>query len=506
MSTSLLPSVRLAALFALSAAAGIAPLSPLATTRAFAAPIVSSGAPTSLPAYSGAASDFRPLKVKKPPKHPFMAKNGRSNVHNDAWMTDTYWGKGPIGNAPYTLSIALGQDCISIAFDRKGRIVTACSNLTTRTLYVIDPLTLQVLDSEPLPYVEAPMGQDPFTSSSGGIYFYLDRQDRALVGAADGRLLVYSVSKDAPFLALDSEYDLTAALAGDRITSALPDWQGRVWFIGRYTGVVGVLDLDTGNIETMLLNEEIENSFAVAEEGVYIVTDTSMYRLEAGDDDVPVVVWSQEYQNSGIAKIGQFNAGSGTTPTIMNGGYVAITDNADPMNVVVYRRAETLELGQDRVVCEVPVFGAGASATENSLIATGNSLIVENNFGYYITTTMNGAVSSPGITRIDVREDGSGCDVVWTSTEVAPSCVPKVSTKTGLVYLYTKDPDPVNTTSDAWFWTALDFATGETVWKRLAGTGLSFNNHYAGIALGPKGRPTAYVGTVGGIVAVRDSK
>ena len=75
-----------------------------------------------------------PLKVKKPPRHPFMAKNGRSNVHNDPWMTDTYWGKGPIGNAPYTLSVALGQDCISIAFDRKGRLVTACSNLTTRTL------------------------------------------------------------------------------------------------------------------------------------------------------------------------------------------------------------------------------------------------------------------------------------------------------------------------------------------------------------------------------------
>jgi hypothetical protein len=477
----------------------------LSIPRAWAAPISSSGSPTSLPAYSGAPADFAPIKVKKPPRHPFMARNGRSNVHNDPWMTDTYWGKGPIGDAPYTLSIALGQDCISIAFDRKGRIVTACSNLTTRTLYVIDPLTLQVLDSEPLPYVEPPMGQDPFTSSSGGVYFYLDREDRAVVGAADGRLLVYAVSKDAPYLSLSAEYDLNAALAGDRITSALPDWQGRVWFVGRYTGVVGVLDLETGIIGNTVLGEEIENSFAVAEEGVYIVTDTSMYRLEAGADQVPVVVWSEEYQNSGLTKTGQFNAGSGTTPTVMNGGYVAITDNADPMNVVVYRRAETLDLGQDRIVCEVPVFSAGASATENSLIATGNSLIVENNFGYYITTTMNGAVSSPGITRIDVREDGSGCDVVWTSTEIAPSCVPKVSTKSGLVYLYTKDPDPVNTTSDAWFWTALDFATGDTVWKRLAGTGLQFNNHYAGIALGPKGRPTAYVGTVGGIVAVRDS-
>ncbi len=502
MSASRTSPGRLASLVGLAAAVFLVPVT---STRALAAPIAGSGSPTSLPAYSGAPSVLKPLKAKKPPRHPFMAKNGRSNVHNDPWMTDTYWGKGPVGNNPNVFSIALGQDCISIAFDRKGRIVTACSNLTTRTLYVIDPLTLAVVSSVALPYVAPPMGQDPFTSSSGGVYFYLDRYDRAVVGAADGRLLVYQIHAKYPYIELDGEYDLNTALAGDRITSALPDWQGRVWFVGRYTGVVGVLDLTSGSIQTTTLGEEIENSFAVAEEGVYIVSDASMYRFEAGTDNVPTVVWSETYQNSGISKTGQFNAGSGTTPTVMNEGYVAITDNADPMNVVVYRRAETLELGQDRVVCEVPVFGAGASATENSLIATGNSIIVENNYGYYITTTNNGAVSSPGVTRIDVREDGSGCDVVWTSTEIAPSCVPKVSTKTGLLYLYTKDPDPVNTTSDAWFWTAVDFRTGATVWKRLAGTGLQFNNHYAGIALGPKGSPTAYVGTVGGIVAVRDA-
>lgn len=466
--------------------------------------IADSGAPTTLADYSGAPSTAKPLKVRKPPKHPFMATGSRSNVHNDAWMTDTYWGKGPVGTDPQVWSTALGRDCVSIAFDRKGRIVTACSNLTSRVLYVIDSQSLRTLASVDLPYVAPPMGQDPFTSSSGGIYFYLDKKDRAVVGAADGRVLVYGVHPKSPVLTLDAEYDLTAALAGDRITSVLPDWQGRMWFVGRYTGVVGVLDPESGAIQTITLNEEIENSFSVDVDGVYIVSDTSMYRFTAGADNVPTVVWSEAYQNSGVAKLGQFNAGSGTTPTVMNDGYVAITDNADPMNVVVYRKAATLAPGQDRVVCEVPVFGAGASATENSLIAVGNSLIVENNFGYYLTSTLNGPVSTPGVSRIDVAEDGSGCSVVWTSQERAPSCVPKVSTKSGLVYLFTKDPDPVNTTSDAWFWTALDFRTGATVWKKLAGTGLQYNNHYAGIALSSKGKPTAYVGAVGGIVAIRD--
>ena len=61
--------------------------------------------------------------------------------------------------------------------------------------------------------------------------------------------------------------------------------------------------------------------------------------------------------------------------------------------------------------------------------------------------------------------------------------------------------------ADPWYWTALDARTGRVVWKKLAGWGGEYNNHYAGIALGraPRtGRVTAYVGGVGGIMALRD--
>ena len=87
------------------------------------------------------------------------------------------------------------------------------------------------------------------------------------------------------------------------------------------------------------------------------------------------------YDNVGIKKPGQFDAGSGTTPTLMGRRYLSITDNADPMQVVVLRRARWLRRGQRRRVCEQPVFRKGASATENSIIATGRSMIVENNYG-----------------------------------------------------------------------------------------------------------------------------
>src|SRR6202011_6225077 len=104
--------------------------------------------------------------------------------------------------------------------------------------------------------------------------------------------------------------------------------------------------------------------------------------------------------NVGIVKPGQTEDGSGTTPNLMGSEYVAITDNADPMDVVVYRRAK--RVSGSRVVCTVPVFRPGASSTDTSLIGTGRSIIVENNYGYTgPTATTNGASTAPGIERID---------------------------------------------------------------------------------------------------------
>ena len=225
----------------------------------------------------------------------------------------------------------------------------------------------------------------------------------------------------------------------ERISSALPDWQGRIWFVSKKSGVIGVLDKKTGKIESIRLGEEIENSFSIDKSGVYIASDKRMYRFNAGKDNKPVVDWKVTYKNSGITKPSQLNAGTGTTPTIFHGGdYVTITDNADPMNVVVYRTAKKLPKGTKRTVCETPVFGKGASATENSIIAAGNSLFVENNYGYQDPLGPNaGAPTTAGFARVDVNAKGTGCKVRWTNkTAPVPTVVSKLSTKTGLLYTY----------------------------------------------------------------------
>jgi outer membrane protein assembly factor BamB len=301
-----------------------------------------------------------------------------------------------------------------------------------------------------------------------------------------------------------ADYDLNKVLTNDeRISSALPDFEGRIWFVSKKDGVVGVLDPRTGKVATTKLGEEVENSFAVDRDGVYIASDKRMYRFDAGKNLKPRVTWKVTYKNSGLHKPSQVDAGTGTTPTIMPNGMVSITDNADPMNVVVYRTAAKLDRGQKRTVCAVPVFGKGASATENSLISAGRSLFVENNYGYQDPFgEQAGAPTTRGFARVDVDKDGNGCKLKWTNTTAAaPSVVAKVSTKTGLLYTYLAPDDPNG--SHPWYWAAIDTRTGKEVWRQLAGTGFSYNNSYAGLSLGPDG--TAYVGTFGGLQSLRDA-
>jgi hypothetical protein len=299
---------------------------------------------------------------------------------------------------------------------------------------------------------------------------------------------------------LRRDFDVSGRLASDdKIVSALPDWEGRIWFASR-AGVVGWVDRHSGKVHTRDLRAPIGNSFAVDEHrGVYMVTDAALYRLDANHGRVRIV-WQHGYPNDGTVKPGQTEAGSGTTPTIMGGGrYVAITDNADPVHVMVFKRRARPQ--GNRVVCRAPVFHKGRSSTDQSLIGAGRALIAENNYGYSIAATQNGGVTAPGLQRVDVDRDGRGCHTVWYSAQRAPSVVPKVSAKAGLVYTYTKPPRSDD--QDAWYLTALDFDTGRMIWRRLAGEGLGYNNNYAPATIAPNG--TAYVGVLGGLVKFRDA-
>jgi hypothetical protein len=402
----------------------------------------------------------------------------------------------------------IGGECPTINFDSQGRIISVCVRDRRPSLVLLDPDTLTVLARHSLPRRRAPLLRlrKAVEDTSGGAYFYLDAQDRAVIGTADGNIdVIATVKTDEGYdFELAQRYALQEELTLpdgelDKITAVMPDYQGNYWFAARY-GTVGVVRTDGTVRSTRLSGEEIQNSFSISVNGVFIVTDHALYRFEHDVESGPKLVWREEYDRGQRKKVGQVNQGSGTTPTLLGDDYVAIADNAEPrMNVLVYKQARDADR---RLVCKLPVFDEGQSATENTLIGHGRSLIVENNAGYDIFRTMRrGRTSAPGVARIDLRPDESGCDVVWESAEISQTTVPKLSAANGLIYLYTKLPNAPRRT-DAYYFTAIDFDTGRTVYRVLTGTGMRYDNHWAAISLAPDG--TAFVGVLNGIVRIRD--
>ena len=70
------------------------------------------------------------------------------------------------------------------------------------------------------------------------------------------------------------------------------------------------------------------------------MTTAALYRL-GRDAAGPTVRWRAPYDRGSERKPGQLSQGSGTPPTPVAGGLVAITDNANPtMHVAFHRRSD----------------------------------------------------------------------------------------------------------------------------------------------------------------------
>ena len=457
------------------------------------------------------------------PANPFMSDSGANSMHADTYASDTHPWAGPVGHAP-TVTFSGKGPCAGMAVTHEHLLVLQCGGAQNFTLRLVDPVTLADLATYKLPPRPSTLqavesaNLDKVYSDSSGAYFYLDNADRAVVADAAQHIQrirhVQAQDGSWSFVRTD-DWDLSGYLphdcttytnplpkgSCDPITGVLPDWHGLLWWITRY-GRVGTLDPRTGHVQIRYLRgEEIENSHAVSEDGVAVVSDHAMYMFRASRSGAPEVAWRAPYDRGSARKVGQINQGSGTTPTFLGRDFVAITDNADArMHVLVYRRAVSLAPGQHRLYCSVPVFGNGRSATENSLVGWGNGLVVENNYGYLNPTTrVTGGTQPGGVTKVVV--DARGCHVAWTSSVLSPSVVPKLSRANGKLYLYS--PKPVAPGVDEWRLLVVDWRTGRTVAAIPTGRGAPYDNAWAPITLGPNG--SAYISCFGGLLAVRDS-
>src|SRR5688572_21296068 len=126
------------------------------------------------PAFIGDPATPQPIEAPPlAPQHPYLAPNGRSNIHDDAYMTDAYEGPGPLGRGTTRRDVFEARDCATVTFDSKGRIVTVCVGLDRPVLALKDPVTLATLASLNLPPRQLGAG-NPFQDFTGGGYFFLD--------------------------------------------------------------------------------------------------------------------------------------------------------------------------------------------------------------------------------------------------------------------------------------------------------------------------------------------
>ncbi len=461
-----------------------------------------------------------PIPHAEIPQHPFMAVNGTSNMHCDAYMSDTYEASGPVGPDLRVKSRTQGFGGYgTITFDSRGRLVAVYSNGRRFQLELMDPRTLAELasyDLPPRPAYWLLQGVMPWQYIGAGMYFYLDNEDRAIVPTTRNTVLVIQVPEAGGEFELVREYDLRDHVVPmswphqDSVAWVLPDWGGEYYWYATTAGVVGTIEIATGRVHTLRLEgERIENSFAVGEDGVFIVSDHALYRFVLGKGGEIAVAWRTPYDRGPHKKPGHISRGSGTSVSLVGNpedGFVVITDNAEPrIHLLFVRRAD------GEVVCRQPLFQEGKSGTDVSVVcfehadADGKgtgvySVLVENNWGHH---TFPRSRPVGGLVRVDLIRHADGsyeCRKIWESSEKSIG-VFKLSLGNGLVYMYWRNEScPVT----KWYLTAIDFATGRTVYKKLVGRGLGYNNWAGALFLHPDGG-RLYSTTIFGLVMISDA-
>lgn len=491
-------------------------------------PVAIAGQSIDAPAFVGRPAQQQPIAVSLA-EHPQLAAGGISTIHSGAYNSDVHLPSGPLGHKPQLITrkgpTLIGGMCSTTVFGKSDVLITFCGSLAGFEFQMLEPKTLRLLARYRLPQrpttLEGLLKFDPdimMSDTSGGAYFYLDR-DGFIVFAdsrqhvqklghrqtADGRWEFYQdahwdLSSHVPLDCFSLLNWSPSAAQCDPITAVTPDHDGLIWWVTR-KGRIGTLNADTGDVQLIELSgEEIQNSFAADAEAIYIVSDHAMYAFRANSEGRPQQLWREVYDRGSYRKTGLATQGAGTTPTLIGNDYITVTDNTDQrVNLLVWKRQP--EFGGERLVCKVPLFEAGLSATEISMIAFNRSIIIENTYGYWNAlqqTEWESVVG--GISRIDIREDESGCDIVWTSPERSPSGVGKLSAGNGLVYFYTFTPQANG--ENAWYLTAMDANSGETIFKVLTGAGSNYDVNWGPLTIGPDG--TLYASARGGFISIWD--
>jgi hypothetical protein len=476
-----------------------------------------------VPSFFGRPAEANPLPPKQIPDHPYLAP--QPSMHVDIYNTGVVELPTPLGCDPIVQSASFGSFigmCLNFFYDSENNLFAFCGEMPGGVLggeidfqlALLDPdsmtkrATFTLLTFTFLDLLQVPMEFGYMNLDHLGRLIVIDDNNQGLfVGIQD-------VQGETELAVLDS-IDLSVFVdpTWQKIATLVPDYDGRYWFmtLGEVNAdnetvkpaLLGVYDPESGQGEVHeFTGENIGNGLALEPDGVYAITDYATYRF--GPGALPGTMelhWREEYTRGATIKPGVLSwYGSGATPALMDDRFLVMTDNADEqINLLVYRRQ--VEFAGERLICSVPLFTPGNSANENSPIVHGNSILVQNWYNAPKMIIGNHRQMAAGLWRIDVREDESGCDVVWENTEISAPGTMKLSTETGLIYGAMMNKDIFD--AKAWYAALVDFETGETVNKILLGTGMLKDILYIPVYFGPDG--TFYQPVLNGYISIRDS-
>jgi hypothetical protein len=453
----------------------------------------------------------------RPIPNPEVGLDGAATMHSDTYSSDTTPLVGPLGNgsgAVKSNSIALAAACPTSLIRSDGHPLVLCTNM-----FGLNPV-VQILNKNTglsMAKLNLPAG-----SLLGGVYAYLDNQDRlVMVDGQHNLVRVKAWLDDSRIIkrwkvSIDESVSLTAAVNDhcggncDSVVSINAGGQGDIWFATKQ-GIVGIYDTNNGSIKTVKLaeGEEIHNSFSNTLEGkAGIATNEALYLVNR-EQGQPVIKWRAPYDSGTYRKPGQLSKGTGATPTFFGPGngseYLMITDNHDVQASLLVFKTNTAEL-----ICRYPLFEAGASGTENSAIGIGLSVIVASTYGYPYPKVPDGVPAAvpatadfaAGMVRIDLHQDESGCQQVWEN-KLRSAAVPKLSTADNLIYtverrgLMNKAKAGL---ADSFYFTSIDPDTGATLYQKRIGGGFFSDTLQMAGNIGEE--QVYWQGTVGGMIRI----
>ncbi len=292
------------------------------------------------------------------------------------------------------------------------------------------------------------------------------------------------------------------------------------FLVVNFSNGVAVLDrsLDVSSAQKVVFDKEnTGNSIAIDENnGIYVVTDKRMHKLvwtgtklsqEEADG-----AWSSLYDapEDAIPPIVKFDAGSGSTPTLMGFGndqdkLVVITDGCKRMNLVAFWRDEIpgdfvqqTGTASRRIAGQIPVT-CGLDPlpvwiqSEQSVVVRGYGAFVVNNMPFDADNMTRlskilGAVTlgpvyppSLGVERFQWDTENNRWESVWSRNDVSSTSMIPVHCRSGNMAVVSGYGD------DGWEVTGMDWYTGKTVHRTLFGKENYGNGSYAILQFLPDG-------------------